>query len=786
MLKLMIGSDSSEVVMTRTVDPLNLLARDDKWYLGNGQGAIYAPKFPVFPDTPGFWDECYYANIKIERLFTVLMLENRRPISLSLVSTRWRPDCMTKRFCAPGLEVTEERAVVEGNVFISRLTVENTGSTQRDFDLIQWSMQLRQPAEDMRGLTYNVDSAYESDGFCTYEQTCTFSESAQRAKRSAGQSTADLIEQNAQPEEPKEVSDILYAVLGADVPRVSYSINLSELTAANPLWEISTFPEKFESGMLPNETKVDVGWNPVGYIHIGQQYKLELAPGEKRSITFGAAVGLDRDEAQNMLSTVLSCDQISQSEKSWCDYFSSLPYFECSDPYLEKYYWYRWYGLRLCTMDIGQDALMYPCVAEGIDMFRHHVSYSAHVHMLECSWMHDPSLAEGSFLNIFHHQANNGLVPGHVGLVRGPWSFYHGNWGYALLQLFNIHKNLAFIERVYPALVRYAEYFICERDTEGSNLYDVIDQNETGQEYASRYLFVDKSADQWRRFQLKGVDATVYMYLILRALGEMADILGRKEEARMWSERADATRDAVRKYMWDPEKAIFLDVHPKTGERSYSEVAVSFYPFMTDIAAEEHLQAIYNHLLNPDEYWTKFPVPSSSQTDVCFSAEPEWKGKRMICPWNGRTWPMVNSHIVEALARVAEHLDPAMAGPAVDLLNRFVRMMYWDGDLARPNCYEHYNPLTGMPCAYRGIDDYQHSWVSDLIIKYVAGIRPDSSDTLHVKPLPFDLDSFVLDDVHYKGRVVKVAWDKKKGLSVYVDGELAASSTGLEHLEVQL
>ena len=774
--------------MTRKIDPLDLLARHDKWFLANGQGAIYAPKFPVYPDAPGFWDECYYANIRIDRLFTVLLLEDRRPIRLTPTAVDWRPDRLVKTYHAPGLTVTEERTVAPGNVFVARLRLRNDTDARRQIDLIQWSMQLRQEIADVRGLTYTVECAADMGEFCRFEQICSFKESSRPARSSAGHSTADLLERSGESSsEPRESSGVLHAVLGADSPRVSFTINLSELTAANPLWEISTCPEKFESGTLPNEVKVDVGWNQIGYIHLGQHYRLELEPGEERSITFGGAVGLDLDEAAGMLSAVLAEDPIAASERSWREYFESLPYFECSDPYLEKYYWYRWYGLRLCTMDIGQGALPFPCVAEGIDMFRHHVSYSAHVHMLECSWMPDPSLAEGSLLNFFHHQDSSGCIPGHIGLVRGGWSFYHANWGAAALQVYRIHQNREFLERAYPALARYADYFKSERDAENSDLYDVIDQNETGQEYASRYLFADEAADEWRRIQLKGVDATVYIYLLLRALAEMAEVLGRPQEAAKWAARADATRSAVREKMWDPDRALFLDVHPRTGERSYAEAAITFYPFMTDIVTADHLASIERHLLNPDEYWTRFPVPSSSQTDPYFSAEPEWKGKRMICPWNGRTWPMVNSHIVEALARASEELDPSLASRAVELMSRFIRMMFWDGDLARPNCFEHYNPLNGMPCAYRGIDDYQHSWVVDLIIKYVAGLRPGDDDSLlSLRPLPFGLDRFLLENVRYRGRTLRIEWNGEEGFSLHIDGDLAAFSKSLEPLEVKL
>ena len=42
---------------TTPIDPFTLLAREDKWYLSNGEGVLFAPPFPVWLDAPGFWDE---------------------------------------------------------------------------------------------------------------------------------------------------------------------------------------------------------------------------------------------------------------------------------------------------------------------------------------------------------------------------------------------------------------------------------------------------------------------------------------------------------------------------------------------------------------------------------------------------------------------------------------------------------------------------------------------------------------------------------------------------------
>lgn len=190
--------------------------------------------------------------------------------------------------------------------------------------------------------------------------------------------------------------------------------------------------------------------------------------------------------------------------------------------------------------------------------------------------------------------------------------------------------------------------------------------------------------------------------------------------------------------------------------------------------------------MNPGEFWTEWPVPASSVDDPYFSAEGEWKGRRMSCPWNGRVWPMTNSHVCESVARAALTLDESVKPEAVHLLERFVKMMFYDQDPARPNCFEHYNPFTGAPCMYRGVDDYQHSWVVDLIIKYVAGIQPSGSEALLLNPLPFPVSRFTLEGVHYRGHVVDVRWSEADGYTVFIDGHQRARSPERTRLVVAL
>jgi hypothetical protein len=301
----------------------------------------------------------------------------------------------------------------------------------------------------------------------------------------------------------------------------------------------------------------------------------------------------------------------------------------------------------------------------------------------------------------------------------------------------------------------------------------------------SRYLFARPDADDWGAIQLKGVDATVYLYELQKTLAWIAEKLGKADDALQWAGEAQQTKVAVLTRMWDDKRHLFFDVHPKTGQRSFAKAAVGFYPFMTDLAGHDHLSAFSEHLFNPKEFATPFPVPSTSLDDEYASARGEWKGKRHACPWNGRAWLMTNSHVADALARAAQTLDPQLKKKAVDFIVRFIRMTFLDGDPQRPTSYEYYNPLTGRAPFFRGVDDYMHSWVVDLIIKYVAGVQPDE-DNVVIDPLPFGLQQFTLDNVTVKGHALKVAWKQSEGFKVWLDGKVRAERKRLERIEIGL
>jgi hypothetical protein len=311
-------------------------------------------------------------------------------------------------------------------------------------------------------------------------------------------------------------------------------------------------------------------------------------------------------------------------------------------------------------------------------------------------------------------------------------------------------------------------------------MFDVVDQYETGQEYMSRYQAVDPGADAYgweNRIRLKGIDVTVYAYALFRALARLCDRLGDDLACDRWKALAARTSRAVREKMWDGSAGMFFDVDPRSGARTSVSAAVCFYPYFTDLATDAHRDGLERNLLDPARFWTSYPVPSSSLDDPFFSATAEWKGKRHVCPWNGRVWPMTNSHIVEALmTQAAMPNGERYREPAAHLLLRMVRMMSFDGNPHRPNSFEHYNPFTAAPSAYRGIDDYQHSWLADLILRIVAGVRPHERG-ITIDPFFCGVEMAEVTGVRVRGKTIGVRIAGQR-YTVSVDGDERSSTIG--------
>jgi hypothetical protein len=741
-------------------DPLELLERTDKWYLSAGEGLVFAPPFPVWLDAPGFWDEAHVFEYPLQPLFTITFLDDAgRELPLVPGARRWTPAALEVPYQAMGeVEAVETRMVLPGFVLGSEWALRNTGTEPALLHAVAWTSA---PGDEVpKG----------GVGWSSVELSWP-----RRLVDRRGQALSVMLK--------------LALARGTD----TWGAVRSEPTANQPRFRLTPFWDRWDPRHGGLACRGDLGGiNDAGLVYLGVHRALEIPPGGVARLAVALRVEPDLTRASpqraaNGLGSRKASSFSAASRASWEEFLGKLPVFRCSDPYFERYWAYRWFGLRLNGIAGGWGNYPAPTVCEGIAAFHQPIAYSAQCHLRELRWARDPELARGVLRTFVAHQRTDGSFPGRVYANHAEGTdFYHADWGASLLALDAVHPNDEYLREVLPALARYGEWLTATRDAQGTHLYDITDQYETGQEYMSRYQAADADADRYgweNRIRLKGVDVTVYAYSLFRALAVLAPRGGIDGEP--WRRRAEATAQAVRRRMWDPGSGMFSDVNPATGRRTHVKAAVCFYPYATDLVRAEHMPGLAQNLFDARSFWTPFPVPSSSVQDPLFDPDAAWKGKRHNCPWNGRVWPMTNSHVAEAIAAVALSHVPGLRAHLAEFVTKFVRMMFWDGDASRPNSFEHYHPVSGRPSAYRGIDDYQHSWVNDLIVQYVIGLRPAGEGRFTVDPMPCGLDGFEARGLPMQGAVVDVVQEGER-LVVWVGGREAARGRVDEAIEVTL
>lgn len=86
------------------------------------------------------------------------------------------------------------------------------------------------------------------------------------------------------------------------------------------------------------------------------------------------------------------------------------------------------------------------------------------------------------------------------------------------------------------------------------------------------------------------------LYKTERDLQRMSEILGRRQEALHWQERARQRKDRILKYLWDEKRGMFFDYNFDRSARSTYEYLTTFYPLWAELANKEQAEAATRNL----------------------------------------------------------------------------------------------------------------------------------------------------------------------------------------------
>ena len=194
--------------------------------------------------------------------------------------------------------------------------------------------------------------------------------------------------------------------------------------------------------------------------------------------------------------------------------------------------------------------------------------------------------------------------------------------------------------------------------------------------------------------ELQDVGLTSLVIADSLALAEMATLLGRDEERRELEDRALQLTEALGS-VWEPKLGLFLNRHSDTGELSKRLSPTLFYPLIAGVPSPEQAdRMVEEHLLNPDEFWGEWVIPSISREDPLFPRQRYWKGA---------IWPPLNFLTYLGLRRAGFAEEATRV--AHKSLNLFLEEWRRQGFVS-----ENYSAITGTGDDDRLSSDRFHSW----------------------------------------------------------------------------
>ena len=277
---------------------------------------------------------------------------------------------------------------------------------------------------------------------------------------------------------------------------------------------------------------------------------------------------------------------------------------------------------------------------------------------------------------------------------------------YVTLKVFQKFGNLELLRYAYPYLVKWHSFWKekrangrARRDGNGDGLLEWG----TDTEYLPRVVLPwEENIEGKRRSRLESgeenlpnwdeagfnqetgtltmncVDLNSLYALDAWCLAQIADFLDRRREYETYLSEYETIKELINKHLWNEKEGFYFDQH-WDGRLSSKKAASNFFPLLAKIPDKNMSLRMIRHLLNPEEFWGDFVIPTISRDDPSFKDQEQWRGTVM---------PATNYLVYQGLK--AYHFDAVAAELAKRSSELFLRT--WENYQL---CPENFDSLTG-------------------------------------------------------------------------------------------
>ena len=493
-------------------------------------------------------------------------------------------------------------------------------------------------------------------------------------------------------------------------------------------------------------------------------------------------------------------------------FLDNIPFLEIDDPEIQQIYYYRWKLYRSHIREIGPQGTMVTEFLDNVPWGRQpytDLNDSSSFHLLEGRWMRNPAVINALIDHLYSGGGNDRHFSESIAAATWSTTLVTGDSQAAIRHLDTMQyifnqwddhldrsRSLYWIDPISDA----TEYSIASIDASGAGFTEHPSTDERQNGFLFGFAFRPS--------------INSYQFANANAIAQIAAAADQRDIADEYQQRAEKIRSAVLSQLWNPNLEHFTDRYQrstpsvKAGEFIRGRELVGYVPWLYELplkdASATDMAKAWRHILSSSElsgpYGLRTAEPSYAKYMVQYrydkpTGQPE-------CQWNGPSWPFQTSQALGGLANLLNdyHQNTITSGDYLRLLRQYTHQHFLSPD--HPDLQEDYNPDTGLPIV--GLPrshHYNHSTYIDLILSGLVGIRPRADNILELNPLiPSDQDSaghpiryFILDNLMYHGHVVTIVYDQTgahyhvaRGLSVIVDGKLAAHSPTLRQIHVPL
>ena len=271
-----------------------------------------------------------------------------------------------------------------------------------------------------------------------------------------------------------------------------------------------------------------------------------------------------------------------------------------------------------------------------------------------------------------------------------------------------------FLSAAYPALVRFYDFWFAQRDIDRDGLPEYRFGLEYGWDDTPRYTGSDQPESQ--AFApvkpVEPVDLASDLAQMAGALARISEAIGVHADTQHWRDEATAMSQRIETKMWDNARGEWVDLRGAT-----VATPAMWWPVFTGavLDAAHARRVVEQHLLDPKEFFGRYPIPSVAYDDPLYDAA---EGGFY---WQGEIWWVPAYAALVALSRTGHASDARV------LLDRLVAMTAKAGG----GIFENYDALTGEigwgALGGAGVEPsaFQFGWSSALLCQALLGRYSD-------------------------------------------------------------